>query len=508
MAKGTDYWRERAEQTSDRAYADEQATMDKISRAYKAGTQNITESVESIIYNYAKRYKMTEAEAKAAISAPISYEEYLALLPQIRALPAFGEEYMRLAQRAATRAANFRITRLESLQDNMRAQLSRVAAAQETATTDYLKNVFGISADEAAQEMWERLGAAGVRLDSQTLHQILAEPWSGKNYSARIWDNAAQLQSTLESVMTSGLLNGDSVDDMARRIAEEMGVGLANARRLVRTEATYVHNQTTLESYRRAGLTQYEYMTAKDERVCDVCGPLDGQRFNISEAYPGVNCPPMHPNCRCTTLAVVDSVASAAMAEKEAHAAVLAKMIDDVFMMPINTAVNTANKSSKINVQLATIYEFARLNGMVDELTNMYETGAAIESGAKKTDGWEDRFADQYYEAIRNRKPYSDAKNIALHTYFTDEQIEAIRLHVFVNEHELDGGTKRFASDPEQAWTWKRLIEGKEIRPSDIVFLQHELAELTLMREKGYTYSQAHEIVNLTYDWWSMVRKD
>ncbi|GHU79852.1 hypothetical protein AGMMS49992_32320 [Clostridia bacterium] len=341
MAKGTDYWRERAEQTSDRAYADEQATMDKISRAYKAGTQNITESVESIIYNYAKRYKMTEAEAKAAISAPISYEEYLALLPQIRALPAFGEEYMRLAQRAATRAANFRITRLESLQDNMRAQLSRVAAAQETATTDYLKNVFGISADEAAQEMWERLGMSGARLDSQTLTRILAEPWSGKNYSARIWDNAAQLQSTLESVMTSGLLNGDSVDDMARRIAEEMGVGLANARRLVRTEATYVHNQTTLESYRRAGLTQYEYMTAKDERVCDVCGPLDGQRFNIDEAYPGVNCPPMHPNCRCTTLAVLGE---AARAETETSSTIWSDITRQVVESIEDTALNETSR--------------------------------------------------------------------------------------------------------------------------------------------------------------------
>jgi len=39
-----------------------------------------------------------------------------------------------------------------------------------------------------------------------------------------------------------------------------------------------------------------------DERTCDVCGPMDGQIFDLKEFEMGLNAPPLHPNCRCTTV--------------------------------------------------------------------------------------------------------------------------------------------------------------------------------------------------------------
>jgi SPP1 gp7 family putative phage head morphogenesis protein len=44
-----------------------------------------------------------------------------------------------------------------------------------------------------------------------------------------------------------------------------------------------------------------EWMTAEDERVCPICGPLDGQTTTLNASYPGgFDTPPAHPNCRCT----------------------------------------------------------------------------------------------------------------------------------------------------------------------------------------------------------------
>jgi len=41
-----------------------------------------------------------------------------------------------------------------------------------------------------------------------------------------------------------------------------------------------------------------------DERVCPVCGPLEGKTVRLDEEFaPGIFAPPAHPNCRCTTLA-------------------------------------------------------------------------------------------------------------------------------------------------------------------------------------------------------------
>ncbi len=52
---------------------------------------------------------------------------------------------------------------------------------------------------------------------------------------------------------------------------------------------------------KNAGFDEYEFISLGEnaENVCDTCDDLDGERFRISEAAVGVNCPPMHPFCRC-----------------------------------------------------------------------------------------------------------------------------------------------------------------------------------------------------------------
>lgn len=43
------------------------------------------------------------------------------------------------------------------------------------------------------------------------------------------------------------------------------------------------------------------WFTNMDDRVCDVCGPLDGKEVEIDETFEGLDNPPAHPNCRCWT---------------------------------------------------------------------------------------------------------------------------------------------------------------------------------------------------------------
>ncbi len=43
-----------------------------------------------------------------------------------------------------------------------------------------------------------------------------------------------------------------------------------------------------------------QWTTNNDDRVCLICGPLDGVEVELSEAYPGgYDGPPAHVNCRC-----------------------------------------------------------------------------------------------------------------------------------------------------------------------------------------------------------------
>lgn len=38
-----------------------------------------------------------------------------------------------------------------------------------------------------------------------------------------------------------------------------------------------------------------------DRRTCEICGSQDTNHYKIKDAKIGINMPPFHPNCRCTT---------------------------------------------------------------------------------------------------------------------------------------------------------------------------------------------------------------
>lgn len=58
------------------------------------------------------------------------------------------------------------------------------------------------------------------------------------------------------------------------------------------------YNEGTLDTYKenRDVVKGVEFLTAEDELVCPICGPMNGTRFDIDESY-GIL--PIHPWCRC-----------------------------------------------------------------------------------------------------------------------------------------------------------------------------------------------------------------
>lgn len=71
--------------------------------------------------------------------------------------------------------------------------------------------------------------------------------------------------------------------------------------------------------------------------------------------------------------------------------------------------------------------------------------------------------------------------------------VESAYQHVFIEEHELDGGRKRFYPDYDMAQSRQRLREGKVVYENDRVFLLHEAKERELMAQ-GLGYDEAHKL--------------
>lgn len=108
-----------------------------------------------------------------------------------------------------------------------------------------------------------------------------------------------------------------------------------------------------------------------------------------------------------------------------------------------------------------------------------------------------EKHAIQYYESVRHMK--TDTQRISAATGIGKDKIDKIKNHVFISEHDLLTGRKRFDPSYEMAQSWQRLINGN-FKEQDIVLLKHEYAELRYM-EKGYSQNEAHILASKKYNY-------
>lgn len=134
------------------------------------------------------------------------------------------------------------------------------------------------------------------------MEKLMQEPWRGGYFSSRLWTNQKRLASAMNAILTTGLQQGKSVTNMAVELNMAMGKGFNEAHRLVRTETMHYLNSAVLQSYRDSGVKKVQFWAAEDERTCEICGAMHGKIYDIDKA-PIL---PIHPNCRCTYLPVLD----------------------------------------------------------------------------------------------------------------------------------------------------------------------------------------------------------
>ena len=138
--------------------------------------------------------------------------------------------------------------------------------------------------------------------NKKVMEQMLRKPWQGSNFSKRLWKNMAKLESTLNTVIVSGITTGKTVTEMAVQLSNAMNRSFNEAHRLVRTETVNYLNQSAKLGYKDAGVQEVQWWAAKDERTCPTCGVNHGKTYPIDKA-PNLPC---HPGCRCTWLPVID----------------------------------------------------------------------------------------------------------------------------------------------------------------------------------------------------------
>jgi len=152
---------------------------------------------------------------------------------------------------------------------------------------------------QANNGKWEPVAKMG---EAQLAQMADAEWFDGQRFSDRLWADKDGLMRALRRTLTQGINLGWTLSEMANAFKGAIAQAQYVVERLIRTEMNRVQNQAILAAYKANGVLKYQYVAILDERTSEICESLDGREFLVSEAEPGVNLPPMHPNCRSSTI--------------------------------------------------------------------------------------------------------------------------------------------------------------------------------------------------------------
>ncbi len=95
---------------------------------------------------------------------------------------------------------------------------------------------------------------------------------------------------------------GKSYADLAKDIRAIYDTTRARAQTIAIHELNDTYSEVTRQRHKEIGIQHVRWLIAKDDRVCEICRPMDGERFRVAELERR-GWPPRHVRCRCTVIA-------------------------------------------------------------------------------------------------------------------------------------------------------------------------------------------------------------
>lgn len=295
MATHSEYWRRREEAALKNYVKDEREYDKRLAQIYQNMLDSCQKEIDSFYGRYAAAEGITIAEAKKRISKAdiAAYERKAARYVKEKNFSKKANEELRLYN------ATMRINRLEMLKANIGLEL--IAGHEEID-----KFMAGILKGRTEDELKRHAGILGktIRGNAAKANAIVNASFHNATFSDRVWQYQDLLRAEIGKLLQSGLIQGKNPRVLARELRKTFETSTYNSERLMRTELARVQTEAQKQSYIANGFDEYKFMV--NTKCCDVCAALNGKRFKVEKMMPGENAPPIHPNCRCTTVEYFD----------------------------------------------------------------------------------------------------------------------------------------------------------------------------------------------------------
>lgn len=304
--KNRDYWEERQVKREAKAFTTIQDIEKEYKIALEKAKQNINKELSRIGTTYMKDNNLSYHKALKLLKG----DEYKVWKKDLHD---YMKEYNKLLKTAPleakklyleieTLAARSRMSHLDSLKVQVDMEMVKLIFGVEDSAQNALTSVYR----DTFLEVTKDLGINAI-VSRDKIKTVLDRPWSGANFSERLWSNTDKLAQTVKQEIVNGMIQGINLKTMTKRVSERFETAKKNdVERLLRTEVNYTLNQATLDGYKEAGIEKYEFSATLDSRTSQICSELNGEIFEIKKIAVGLNYPPMHPRCRSTTIPIID----------------------------------------------------------------------------------------------------------------------------------------------------------------------------------------------------------
>lgn len=302
--KNEEYWTKRKANLIYEQMDKAERQADKFDEIYKQSKAYLDKQINKVFDKFQRDYGLSERDARHVLKNMKDQKDLNELRKVLEARPN-DPNIQRLLADLDSPAYAYRMKRLERLNDDLGRMRESIYHSEKTGSDAFYSDLMKDSYYKATFDLQQQTGLAYSfsSLPETEIKRLRGLKWTGEAYSDRIWSNTGALASSVKDELLVSLMTGRSTRDTARAIAERFDVGQNNARRLVRTESAFFHNQMELLSYEEADIEKYIFVAVLDKRTSRICQEHDNKVYDTDKAVPGINYPPLHPWCRSTTIA-------------------------------------------------------------------------------------------------------------------------------------------------------------------------------------------------------------
>lgn len=307
--KNEDYWTKRKANLIYEQMDKAEKQADKFDDIYRQSKAYLDKQINKVFDKFQRDYGLSERDARHVLKNMKDQKDLNELRKVLEARPN-DPNIQRLLADLDSPAYAYRMKRLERLNDDLDRMHESIYHSEKSGSDAFYSDLMKDSYYKATFDLQQQTGLAYSFSDlpETEIKRLRGLKWTGEGYSDRIWENTGALASSVKDELLVSLMTGRSVRDTSQAIAERFEVEQNKARRLVRTESAFFHNQMELLSYEDAEITKYKFVAVLDRRTSHICQEHDNKVYDTDKAVPGVNYPPLHPWCRSTTIAHDDDI--------------------------------------------------------------------------------------------------------------------------------------------------------------------------------------------------------